>query len=252
MTRTLPASLLAAPISHRALHDIRDGRPENSRAAVRAAVASGYGIEIDIQMSADRQAIVFHDYDLERLTPARGKVRDIQAHTLSEVRLNGSDEGIPRLDEILQIVAGRVPLLIEIKDQDGALGPDVGELEVAVAAALEGYSGDVALMSFNPHSVAAMQTLLPNRPRGLTTEAFLKDDEWPAKPEYLAELERIPDYERVAACFISHNHRHLSMPRVAELKAEGAAILCWTIRSPEDEAAARRIADNVTFEGYLA
>ena len=251
MTRTFPASLLRAPIAHRALHDVRDGRPENSRAAIRAAVAAGYGVEIDIQLSADGQAMVFHDYDLSRLTPAKGMLRSISAETLGEVQLIGGDEGIPRLDEVLRIVAGQVPLLIEIKDQDGALGPDVGELEAAVAAALDGYGGDVALMSFNPHSVAALQTLLPERPRGLTTEAFLEADEWKASRERLAALERISDYERVGACFISHNHRQLAMPRVAELKADGAAVLCWTIRSPEDEAIARRIADNVTFEGYL-
>jgi glycerophosphoryl diester phosphodiesterase len=251
MTRTFPASLLRAPIAHRALHDVRDGRPENSRAAIRAAVAAGYGIEIDIQLSADGQAMVFHDYDLSRLTLAKGTLRSISAETLGEVQLIGGDEGIPRLDEVLRIVAGQVPLLIEIKDQDGALGPDVGELEAAVAAALDGYGGDVALMSFNPHSVAALQTLLPERPRGLTTEAFLEADEWKASRERLAALERISDYERVGACFISHNHRQLAMPRVAELKADGAAVLCWTIRSPEDEAIARRIADNVTFEGYL-
>lgn len=251
MTRTFPASLLRAPIAHRALHDVRDGRPENSRAAIRAAVAAGYGIEIDIQLSADGQAMVFHDYDLSRLTLAKGALRSISAETLGEVQLIGGDEGIPRLDEVLRIVAGQVPLLIEIKDQDGALGPDVGELEAAVAAALDGYGGDVALMSFNPHSVAALQTLLPERPRGLTTEAFLEADEWKASRERLAALERISDYERVGACFISHNHRQLAMPRVAELKADGAAVLCWTIRSPEDEAIARRIADNVTFEGYL-
>lgn len=251
MTRTFPASLLGTPIAHRALHDLRDGRPENSRAAVRAAVAAGYGIEIDIQMSADGHAMVFHDYELARLTPARGTVRSVAAETLGEVQLIGGDEGIPRLDEILRIVAGQVPLLIEIKDQDGALGPDVGELEAAVARVLEGYQGDVALMSFNPHSVAALQTLLPDRPRGLTTEAFLEADEWKASRQHLAALERISDYERVGACFISHNHRQLAMPRVAELKAGGAAVLCWTIRSPEEEAIARQVADNVTFEGYL-
>ena len=89
MTRIFPASLCKAPIAHRALHDLRDGRPENSRAAARAAVAVGYGIEIDIQMSADGQAMVFHDYELSRLTPARGTVRSVSAETLGEVQLIG-------------------------------------------------------------------------------------------------------------------------------------------------------------------
>lgn len=252
MSPRLPASLLDRPIAHRALHDKAQGRPENSRAAVRAAVAAGYGIEIDIQPSADGQAMVFHDYDLDRLTEASGPIRALDAKALAALRLKDGDEGIPTLPEVLAIAQGRVPLLIEIKDQDGALGAGVGPLEQAVAGALAGYEGDVAVMSFNPHSVLAMKDLMPDTPRGLTTEDFTVEDEWQAPAEVKAHLTEIPDYDRVGASFISHNRRQLDMPRVAELKAAGAAILCWTIRSPADEAKAREVADNVTFEGYLA
>lgn len=245
----LPESFLGAPIAHRALHDKGLGRQENSRAAVRAAVEAGYGIEIDVQLTADGEAVVFHDDTLERLTPETGPVRVRTLAELAATPLLFGDETVPSLGEVLALVAGRVPLLVEVKDQDGALGPDVGPLEAAVARALESYRGDVAVMSFNPHSVAAMQSLLPGVPRGLTTEDF-ETDEWPAAQARLAELSRIPDYDRVGACFISHNHRHLAMPRVAALRGQGAAVLCWTIRSPEEEAAARRIVQNVTFEGY--
>lgn len=246
----LPAAFLTRPIAHRALHDAANGRPENSRAAVEAAVARNYGIEIDVQLTADNRALVFHDYDLGRMTVANGQIRERKATDLATISLNNSTEGLPTLPEILAIVAGKVPLLIELKDQDGALGPDVGPLEAAVANDLEGYEGPVAVMSFNPHSVSALQTLAPHIPRGLTTDGFRPGD-WPVSEDRLNEVAQILDYERVGASFISHNRRHLNMPRVAELKRAGASILCWTVRSPKEEAEARVIADNITFEGYL-
>lgn len=250
MTAPLPADFRERPIAHRALHEAARGRPENSLAAVRAAVECGFGIEIDVQLSRDDAAMVFHDYDLARLTGAEGALRKRNAADLAALPLLGTTEGIPRLGDVLAIVAGRVPLLIEIKDQDGALGPEVGTLEAAVAEAVADYAGAVAVMSFNPHSVAAMQALVPGVPRGLTTDPFRPED-WAAAPARLAELREIVDYERVGASFISHNHADLGRPRVAELKAGGTTILCWTVRSEAEEAAARRVAHNVTFEGYL-
>jgi glycerophosphoryl diester phosphodiesterase len=248
----LPAALLEAPIAHRGYHDLAEGRPENSRAAVEAAAAAGYGIEIDIQPSADNVPMVFHDYALERLTPGRGPIRGLTAAELGALMLKGGAETVPTLAEILEVVAGRVPLLIEIKDQDGANGPNVGPLEQAVAEVLKPYRGPVALMSFNPHSVAAMAERAPELPRGLTTSAYrLKN--WRLLPQTIADaLRLIPDYERVGASFISHEADDLTNPRVAELAAGGAPVLCWTIRSPEAEAEARKIADNITFEHYPA
>ncbi|MXW87640.1 MAG: phosphodiesterase, partial [Boseongicola sp. SB0667_bin_21] len=149
----LPREFLTRPIAHRALHDASDGRPENSRAAVNAALEHGYGIEIDVQLTSDGQAAVFHDYTLERLTGREGLVREQSIQELASIALRGSSESIPDLAEVLGLVAGRVPLLIEIKDWDGTFGPDVGSLESAVAKVLEGYDGPAAVMSFNPHSV---------------------------------------------------------------------------------------------------
>ncbi|MEX5727497.1 glycerophosphoryl diester phosphodiesterase [Rhodovulum iodosum] len=246
----LPPAFLAAPIAHRALHDRAAGRPENSLAAVRAAVAAGYGIEIDIQPSADGVPMVFHDADLARLTGAAGAVSARPAAELSELPLLGGDEGIPTLEAVLETVAGRVPILIEIKDQDGALGRDVGALERAVAKVLGDYDGDVALMSFNPHSVIALAEAAPDRPRGLTTCAF-EAENWPGLPAATREtLRGIPDYDRAGACFISHRWSDLARPRVAELKAQGAAVLCWTVHDEAEEAQAREVAQNITFEGY--
>ena len=250
---TLPPAFLRCPIAHRALHDRAAGRPENSRAAVRAAVDRGYGIEIDLQLSRDGVAIVFHDYDLARLTGTPGALAQRSAADLATLPLTGGDEGIPTLAQVLSDVAGRVPLLIELKDQDGALGPGGGgALEGATVAALAGYEGPVALMSFNPHMVARLAELAPHIPRGLTTEAFPPDD-WPTvPPERLKELRRIPDSTRTGASFISHHWRDLAAPRVADLHEQGLAVLCWTIRSPDQEATARRVAQNITFEGYMA
>jgi len=251
MRLPLPADFLRLPLAHRALHDRAAGRPENSRAAVRAAVAAGYGIEIDLQLSADGQAMVFHDETLDRLTPAQGWVCQHSAAELAAIPLTDGTEGIPTLPEILALVAGRVPLLIEVKDQTLTPGGSIGPLEQATARALQGYTGPVALMSFNPDSVADLARLCPGIPRGITTGSYDPVEYAPIPPDLCTRLRDIPDYDRCMASFISHEAADLARPRVAELQAQGAAILCWTIRSPAAEAAARRIAQNITFEGYL-
>jgi glycerophosphoryl diester phosphodiesterase len=253
MTRVpLPESFLRLPITHRALHDRAAGRIENSPSAIKAAVAAGYGIEVDLQLSKDGVAMVFHDEDLDRLTGETGPVNARTAAELGRIRLNDSSDAIPTLAEVLTLIDGKVPLLIEIKDQTLVMGPTDGRLEAATAAALKGYKGDVALMSFNPHSVAHMARLAPHLPRGITTSAYDPDDWAPLPPEVCDRLRPIPDYDATGSSFISHEGRDLARPRVVDLKAQGARVLCWTIRSAADEALARQVADNVTFEGYQA
>lgn len=248
----LPPAFLTRPIAHRALHDLAVGRPENSRAAIRAAIERGYGIEIDLQLSQDAQAMVFHDYDLGRLTGAKGAIQQRRASELATISLSGGDESIPSFSDILTIVDGQVPLLVELKDQDGGLGPRTGELEQATANALDGYGGEVALMSFNPHCVAELAKRNTGRPLGLTTEAFRHEDNPFVPAATRRHLRNIPDFNRVGASFISHDARDLENPAVARLKAKNVPVLCWTIRSPEAETEARKRADNITFEGYLA
>ncbi len=246
----LPAAFTQTPIAHRALHDVARGRPENSLAAIEAAVAAGYGIEIDVQASADHDAMVFHDYDLARLTGAAGPIQARRTSDLQSIPLTHGSEGIPTLKEVLACVAGRVPLLIEIKDQDGDMGPNIGALETAVADDIAGYQGPLALMSFNPHSVAALQDLCPGVPRGLTTAAFDAEDV-PLSQQTCDRLRTIPDLDRTGASFISHQASDLANPRVAEIKSQGLPILCWTIRTPEAAAEALTIAHNITFEDFL-
>jgi glycerophosphoryl diester phosphodiesterase len=248
----LPAVFLRLPLAHRALHDLAAGRPENSRAALSAAIDAGYGAEIDLQLSADGVAMVFHDDTLDRLTAETGPVASRSAADLAAIALNGGSEGIPTLSDVLALVAGRIPLLIEIKDQDGRMGPNVGALERATAAALQGYDGPVALMSFNPHSVAAIGQAAPHLPRGLTTSAYDPEDWAPLPKETCDRLRDIPDFISTGASFLSHEWQDLTRPRVQALRAAGTPVLCWTIKSRADETLARQKADNITFEHYRA
>ena len=253
MTRVpLPDSFLRLPITHRALHDRAAGRIENSPAAIKAAVAAGYAIEIDLQLSSDGVAMVFHDETLDRLTAEVGPVNARTAAELGQIALKGSSDTIPTLTEVLTLIDGKVPLLIEIKDQSLVMGPTDGKLEAATARALDGYPGDVALMSFNPASVAHMARLAPHLPRGITTSAYDPDDWAPMPADLCARFRAIPDYDATGSSFISHEAADLDRDRVAELKRQGARVLTWTIRSPEAEGTARWVADNVTFEGYLS
>lgn len=130
------------------------------------------------------------------------------------------------------------------------MGPDVGPLEAATADALRTYDGPVAVMSFNPHSVDEMRRLAPDLPRGLVTSAFGPRD-WPLPAAIRKHLRGIPDFDRTNAAFISHEAKDLTRKRVQDLRAQGAPVLCWTIRSLQAETEARKWADNITFESYL-
>lgn len=246
----LPAVFTTTPIAHRGLHG--DGIPENSLAAARAAIDAGYGIEIDIQPALDGTPMVFHDYDLSRLAGDGSFIRTLSVQELSTRRLAGGSETIPELAALLDLVAGQVPLLIEIKDPDGRLGDNIGDLHDRVAQTLKGYEGPVAVMSFNPHVAKAFGAVMPEIPVGLTTCGFAEKD-WAGVPQEVRErLAAIADFDDAGACFVSHDRSDLTNPRIDALKAQGVPILCWTIRSQDQEDQARRIADNITFEGYRA
>ena len=247
MTPPLPPGFLARPFAHRALHG--PGVAENSAGAISAAVAAGWGIEIDVQLTGDGAAVVFHDGLLQRLTDRPGTVRERSLAAMQAIPLlNGG--AIPSLAEALAAVGGRVPLVIEVKDQSGDMSAHaIGPLEAAVADAARGYDGPLAVMSFNPHSVAALRDAAPDLPRGLITCGWTAGD-WPHLSEgRRAELRRI-DTGAVGAGFISHDRTDLASPEVARARALGLPVLCWTIRSPEQAAEALAHADQITFEGY--
>ena len=245
----LPEAFLDRPIAHRGLHNARAGVIENSMSAFQAAIAHGYAIELDVQLSSDDHAIVFHDYHLDRLTGESGPVRERTAAELSQIRLNGSDDAKLPLVDVLAEIDGAVPVLIEIKDQSLIYGPIDGMLERSVADALKSYSGPAAVMSFNPHATTAMADYAPDIPRGLVTERFT----FLNVPDRATRrrMNAIADFEPSGSSFLSHDVRDIPNSRVAEIRAAGHAVLCWTVRSARKEAKVRPHVDNITFEGYL-
>lgn len=244
----LPEGFLARPVAHRGLHGL--GRPENSLAAIEAGITAGYGIEIDVQPAACGTPMVFHDATLDRMTRRRGRISERSVASLTATPLKRGPHTIPTLERVLETIAGRVPLIVEIKDQDGSMGPNVGRLEEAVCAMLSRYGGPAAVMSFNPHSVAACRDRAPDLPRGLVTCAFRRVLWRKLSKETRRSLAAMEALGALDAAFISHAHRDLDSISVRAARASGHAILCWTVRSPGDEATARRVADQVTFEKY--
>ncbi len=185
----LPDAFLARPIAHRALHDLAAGRQENSRAAVRAAVvAAGYGIEIDLQLSADGVPMVFHDEALDRLTRETGPLNARTAAALAAIRLRVGDEGIPTLAEVLAEIGG--PRAAADRDQGSgrSAGPERGYARGRDSGGAGGLCRAVAVMSFNPHSIAAMARAAPALPRGLTTSAYDPAEWAPVPADRCAEL----------------------------------------------------------------
>ena len=174
----LLAPFINGPIAHRTLHDVKSGIPENSWEGLEEAISRGCAIEIDLQLSRDGIPVVFHDYKLNRVTDEIGFISDRRASELEKIVLKGGRKGIPRFDAFMSYIAGRVPVLIELKDQDGTLGDTPSVFESAVCKILDRYTGPVAIMSFNPFMIARCAKLSPNIPRGLITEVF-KQDEWP-------------------------------------------------------------------------
>ncbi|GBU16005.1 MULTISPECIES: glycerophosphodiester phosphodiesterase family protein [Methylobacterium] len=243
-----PGWLVARPIAHRGLH-ARDGRPENTLAAARAAVAAGYAIECDVRLSGDGQVMVFHDETLGRLTGAAGRVDATPASVLAGLKVLGTAETIPTLGDLLATVGGRVPLVVELKsDYSGDPG-----LARRVAEMVAGYDGPLALKSFDPAIVGQLRPLAPERPRGIVAEATQDDPAYALLPEglrrALANLlhlgESRPDFLSWRVGDLPHAApylcRHLGrMP-----------VMTWTVRSPEQAEHARRHADQIVFEGFL-
>ena len=228
------AQLIARPFAHRGLHG--DGRIENSRAAFEAAIAAGSGIELDVQASADGEAMVFHDYDLERLTDGFGALRTLGSLELKRIRLTGSDETIPTLAEILTLIGGRAPLLIELKSP----GRRVAQLCRAVQRALDGYSGPVAVMSFNPQIGHRFARQAPRLLRGLVVTEQNKG--------LRGLFERPLALWRSHADFLAYDIRDLPSRFADAQRAKGMPVLTWTVRSLADRARAAEHASQIIYE----
>ncbi|MEM8553754.1 MAG: glycerophosphodiester phosphodiesterase family protein [Pseudomonadota bacterium] len=245
----LPSEFIRIPLAHRGFHAIADGIPENSLPAFQAAIAAGYGIELDVQASSDGVPMVFHDDDLGRLTDAYGPTGDRTAADLGALNLLGTEAKVPTLTDVLATVGDQTPILIEIKDQGG--DPKTGTLALAeqVASEVAAHGGPVAIMSFNPFAVAHGAMRHPDLVWGITTGHGT-----PLWPDHL-ELDRAVIATGInpkdwGASFISHGLSHANAHWLPSLRAKGTPILSWTIRTPQQEAQARSFAANITFEGY--
>jgi len=227
-------ALIAKPFAHRGLHG--SGRIENSRAAFQAAIETRHGIELDVQLTGDGQAMVFHDLWLHRLTEEEGVVRGRSVAELGRIRLRDSDETIPSLTEILALIAGQVSLLIEVKAPDR----DVGALCRAVSDALRGYSGPVAVMSFNPEIGRWFAKYDPVRLRGLVVTEEGKP--WRGK------LKRRLSLWRSKADFLAYDIRDLPSRFAESARRRGLKITTWTVRNMAERARAAEHADQIIYE----
>lgn len=238
---TLPAWITAKPIAHRGLFDPANGIPENSLAAVRAALEVGYAMELDLQAAAGGVA-VFHDSDLARMTGTAGALARLSAAELSRVSLAGTAEAIPCLEDVLALVRGRVPLMLEIKNDGRA-----GELETAVLKLLAGYSGEIAIVSFNPFSLAFFAARAPEIPRGQTACRF-RESSLPRWRRLLQENYLLNFVSRPH--FLVYELDGLPCWAVSWRRARGTKVVAYTVRNAADAARARLVADNFIFEGF--
>jgi glycerophosphoryl diester phosphodiesterase len=249
LTKSALPWLTARPVAHRGLHDAARGVIENTASAFTAAVAGNYGIETDVQISADGEAMVHHDDALGRLTGGAGALREMSATDLKRVPFRATADRMMTLGELLDLVAARVPLVVELKSRfDGDLR--LAERTVAVLAR---YRGPAAVMSFDPAPVAALRRLAPRLVRGIVAERRYAPPEWDGLtasqrftlPLLLHGWKSRPD-------FVAYRVDDLAAlpPRAARLL--GLPLLTWTVRTEAQRAMAARFADQVIFESLQA
>lgn len=240
--------LTARPIAHRGLHDARAGVIENTASAFAAAIDAGFAIETDLQISGDGEAMVHHDFALGRLTHGSRQLAAMTAAGLKDVPFKATADRIMTLGELCAFLAGRTPLIIELKSRfDGDR-----RLVARAADVLRSYAGPVAVMSFDPGLVQTLRDTAPGLPRGIVAERNYEDEEW---------RELTPRQRRVLA-FLLHAHRtrpHFVAYHVKALPSPGPLIaryvfglplLTWTVRTLEDRNRAERWADQMIFEGF--
>ena len=243
--------LTARPVAHRGLHDAAAGIIENTASAFAAAIAGGFGIECDVRLSADGEAMVFHDSTLERLTEASGAVAERTAAELKAIAFKDTADRIQTLGDLLDQIDGQVTLIIEIKS---AWTGD-GQLEKRVAALAAGYRGPVAAMSFDPRTVLAVKQAAPRLARGIVSERFRDLAYWnryglTAWQRFY--LRHMLHFRRTEPDFIAYDIAGLpsAAPLIGRLLL-GKLLLTWTVRTADDRVRAARYADQAIFEGFL-
>ena len=240
--------LTARPIAHRGLHDAGRGIIENTAAAVRAAIEGGYGIEVDLQISADGEAMVHHDDVLGRLTEGAGRLDRLSAAELKRVAFRGSAERMMTLGELCDLVGGRAGLLLELK---GRFDGD-GRLPARVAALLSGYRGPVAPMSFDPFHLNLLRQKAPRLPRGIVAAKYRPHPYWDQMPPWLrygmgSLLPALTARPHFVAYAVG------DLPAFAPLLARHilcVPLLTWVVRTETERQRANRWADQVIFEGF--
>jgi glycerophosphoryl diester phosphodiesterase len=245
------------PIAHRGLHDKAGGVIENTLASAEAAIAGRFSVECDIQLSADGEAIVFHDETLDRLTAASGPVWSRSAAEIATIRIEGSGESPPTFAALLGKVTGRTPIICELKSRfDGDWR--IGDRASALAA---DYDGPLAFKTFD-HDLAAYLSLRrpqmrPPRggcPIGILAQASYDDPSWAfLSAEQKRDWSDFGHYDRARPDFLSWNVDDLPH-KIQFLMKEltGAPIMAWTVRTAEQREAARKWADQIVFDPGLA
>jgi glycerophosphoryl diester phosphodiesterase len=244
-----PDWLTARPIAHRGLHDRARGVIENMPAAAQAAVSGNFSIECDIQLTADGEAMVHHDDALGRLTEGTGALFGMTSGQLKAVKFKDTSERMMSLGDLCALVAGRVPLVIEVKshfDGDRKLVRRMSEV-------LASYSGPVAGMSFDPDQLLALREKMPALPRGIIAERTYDEADWPE-----ATLTQRQSMLHLRHAFSTRPHFVAywvdDLPAPAPWIARnvfGLPLLTWTVRTPEQRTQAARYADQMIFEGFL-
>ena len=240
--------LTARPIAHRGLHDATRGLIENTAGAVRAAIDGGYGIEVDLQISADGEAFVHHDDALGRLTEGEGRLDQLSAAALRRVNFRGSDERMLTLGELCDLVGGRATLVLELKSRfDGD-----ERLPARVAGVLAGYRGPVAPMSFDPMQLAALRRKAPSLLRGIVAAKYRPHPYWDQMPSWLRHgMGTLLPALTARPHFVAYAFDNL--PAAAPAFARHVLclpLLTWVVRDEAEHERARHFADQIIFEGF--
>jgi glycerophosphoryl diester phosphodiesterase len=249
MPSRAPAWLTVRPVAHRGLHDRARGIIENMPSAIDAAIAGNFAIEVDLQPSADGEAMVHHDYVLGRLTEGNAELLSMTAAQLEAVPFRDTPERMMTLGDLCAHVAGRVPLVLEVKSRFDGDHRTVRRM----AQVLASYRGPVAAMSFDPDQVVAIRETMPHLVRGIVAERRYADDEWKRLPaDKIREMTALRHAFRTRPHFVAYWVDDLPAPApwIAR-NLFGCPLLTWTVRTPEQRARAARHADQMIFEGFV-